>query len=169
MQGSDFPFLEDRILAPVARISTLLTRSGQTLAVAESCTAGLLGYLLTSVPGSSAWFAGGIIAYSNRIKAAVLGVEEAVLDEHGAVSRECVLQMAESVAQLFSGRVGIAISGIAGPGGGSARKPVGTVYVAWRTDSGADAQRLLFSGTREEIRQAAALEAVNGLLQRIVA
>ena len=108
----------------------MLGETGQTLAVAESCTGGAVGAALTAVPGSSAVFAGGVIAYSNAVKQQLLGVPAALLDEHGAVSEPVVKAMAEGLLSRFHCDWGIAISGVAGPGGGTVEKPVGMVCLA---------------------------------------
>jgi PncC family amidohydrolase len=167
MCGTSFILEQAKILETVSGIGSALTDKGQSLSVAESCTAGLIGHLLTHLPGSSAWFAGGVIAYSNRIKSELLGVEDEVLKDYGAVSRQCVLQMVRGVTDLCATQVGVAISGIAGPGGGTAQKPVGTVYIAWGNASRVEAKRFFFSGDREEVRQASAIEALKGLGTRI--
>jgi nicotinamide-nucleotide amidase len=167
MSGTSFILEQSGIREVVSRIASVLTDKGHSLSVAESCTAGLIGHVLTHLPGSSAWFAGGVIAYSNRIKSALLGVEEEVLNEYGAVSRQCVLQMVRGVTDLCATQAGVAVSGIAGPGGGTEQKPVGTVYIAWRNASMIEAERFFFSGDREEVRQATAMEALKGLRDRI--
>lgn len=167
MSGTSFILEQSEVREMVSRIACAMTDKGQSLSVAESCTAGLIGHVLTHLPGSSAWFAGGVIAYSNRIKSALLGVEEEVLNEYGAVSRQCVLQMVRGVTDLCATQAGVAVSGIAGPGGGTEQKPVGTVYIAWRNASMIEAERFFFSGDREEVRQATAMEALKGLRDRI--
>ena len=111
------------------RVSSLLAASGLTVATAESCTGGLLAKLLTDVPGSSGWVLGGVVAYANEVKQQVLGVSPGTLQRHGAVSAETVREMAEGVRRLLGADLAVAISGVAGPGGGSAEKPVGTVYL----------------------------------------
>jgi PncC family amidohydrolase len=108
----------------------LLSRAGLTLAVGESCTGGLLGSRLTDVAGSSSYFLGGVIAYHDSLKVQLLGVPPDVISEHGAVSAECALLMAQGVRRLSAADVGVAVTGIAGPSGGTAEKPVGTVYIA---------------------------------------
>jgi len=111
-------------------VAALLTEGKLTVAVAESCTGGLLGHRLTSVPGSSAYFVGGVIAYSNEIKTKVLGVGFDVLRKEGAVSDTVARLMAIAVRGRFEADLGVAITGVAGPGGGSDEKPVGLVYIA---------------------------------------
>ena len=122
------------------------------MATAESCTGGLVASTLTDVAGSSEWFEGGVVAYDNRIKMRLLGVPEDVLIRHGAVSRECVEAMADGVCELMRVPVGLAISGIAGPGGGTPEKPVGTVWMAWRSFDRVWSRVFLFRGERREIK-----------------
>jgi len=110
-------------------LGELLLEQGLRLAVAESCTGGLVGHLITNVPGSSQYFLGGVMAYANETKIKLLGVRQQTLDEHGAVSRETVLEMAAGVRRLLGADIGAAISGIAGPGGGTPEKPVGLTWI----------------------------------------
>jgi len=124
------------------------------LSVAESCTGGLLGARLTAIPGSSEVFVGGILAYDNSVKRAMLGVTDEELEEHGAVSEVVASKMARSVRERLKTDIGIAITGVAGPGGGTAAKPVGMVWVAL-DGIGAQARCLRLFGTREEVRQRA--------------
>ena len=133
-------------------VLALLRERGQTIAVAESCTGGMLGARLTAIPGSSDVFLGGTIAYANAVKERALGVPRDMLERHGAVSEMVARHMASAVRQAFDASVGASITGVAGPGGGTAEKPVGTVWVA--VDLGGDnrAQRLMLIGDREEIR-----------------
>ena len=126
-----------------------------TIAVAESCTGGLLGARLTSVPGSSDVVLGGVIAYSNDVKRDFLGVEEAVLDRHGAVSEPVARQMAEGARTRTGASIGRAITGVAVPGGGTPEKPVGTVWIAAALPDGTRAVQLRLIGDRDEIRRRA--------------
>ena len=135
----------------------------KTLAVAESCTGGLLASRITDVPGSSDYFLGGIVAYSNEVKKNLLGVPEEILGTLGAVSKECAERMAQGVKELFEADLALAITGIAGPGGGTEEKPVGLVYVALATPQGALVRRFKFEGAREANKWSAA-EAALGLL-----
>jgi len=112
-----------------ARIAEALTARGWLLAIAESCTGGLIGHLLTEQPGSSAYFAGGVISYSNAVKQQALGVREETLRMYGAVSAECALEMARGARAALGAHVGLSATGIAGPGGGTVSKPVGLVYL----------------------------------------
>jgi len=148
----------------VAELGECLRVEDNYLATAESCTGGLLASTLTDTPGSSEWFAGAVVAYSNEVKSNLLGVSPQVLEEHGAVSEPVVLAMAQGVLKAVGAQVSVAISGIAGPGGGSPDKPVGTVWMAWAWPSGTRARLYNFTGTREEIKGQAVMAAVNGLL-----
>lgn len=135
-------------------LGTVLSASGKTLAVAESCTAGLLGGAVTSIPGSSLYFSGGVVAYGNSAKISLLGVPPDLISARGAVSREVALAMAEGVLSLFRADLAIAVTGIAGPGGGSRGKPVGTVWVAIVALGGVRyAHRFRFPGDREAVRR----------------
>jgi nicotinamide-nucleotide amidase len=132
---------------------------GYKLAVAESCTGGLLGERLTNIPGSSDVFLGGVIAYHNDVKRNLLGVRTEDLDEYGAVSEQVALQMASGVREKLGADVGVSVTGIAGPGGGTAEKPVGLVWIAVHA-SGVKARRFHVGGDRAEIRQRAAQAAL---------
>lgn len=129
---------------------------GATIAVAESCTGGLLGMRLTAVPGSSRTFIGGMLAYANAVKVGELGVDPAVLEAHGAVSEPVARAMASGARQRFGTTVGIGITGIAGPDGGTPEKPVGTVWVAVDLDGEVHAVRAVLPGDRQEVRYRAA-------------
>jgi len=122
-------------------VGRLLIESEQTLAVGESCTGGLIGHRVTDVPGSSAYFAGGVIAYSNEAKVSLLGVDPATIEREGAVSEATVMEMARGVRRALGATLGLATSGIAGPGGGSPEKPVGTVCIAVAWEGGEWARR----------------------------
>jgi nicotinamide-nucleotide amidase len=122
------------------------------MAAAESCTGGLVSSTLTDVAGSSDWFEGGVVAYDNRIKMRLLSVPQEVLARHGAVSRECVEAMVCGVCVLMRVPVGLAISGIAGPGGGTPDKPVGTVWMAWKHFDRVWSRHFLFAGGRSDIK-----------------
>ena len=128
---------------------------GHTIAVAESCTGGLLGARLTSIAGSSDVVLGGVIAYSNEVKRDLLGVDEQSLATQGAVSEAVVREMAQGARERVKATIGIAITGIAGPGGGTPEKPVGTVWIAAALPDGTRAVQLRLIGDREEIRRRA--------------
>ena len=134
---------------------------GRTLAVAESCTGGLIGSMLTAVPGSSDVFQGGWITYSNGMKEAHLGVSPQLIAQHGAVSRETVMAMAEGACARSGASLAISVSGVAGPGGGTAEKPVGTVWIGLHdTQLGTRARRFVFPGERDIVRDRAAKTAL---------
>lgn len=152
-------------------IGSLLKSRGLWLATAESCTGGLLGHLITDAAGSSEYYLGGFISYSNDSKERWLGVAPATLKQFGAVSRETVLEMARSIRKVFGEEyqsdkiIGISISGIAGPGGASPEKPVGTVWIGISSTAGDDAFRYQLEGDRSEIKTQSALKALE-ILQR---
>lgn len=144
-----------------------LRHRGDTVAVAESCTGGLLGKRLTDVPGSSATFLGGVIAYANEVKVRELSVDAAVLEGHGAVSEPVAAAMAQGVRVRFGSTWGVSITGIAGPDGGSADKPVGTVWIGVDGPDGTKAHRSIWPGSRPEIRARAAQAAMYQLHRRV--
>jgi len=149
-------------------IGCALTAKGASLAVAESCTGGLLGERITSIPGSSTYFLGGVISYANTAKHDLLDVPASVLDEHGAVSEAVARLMAEGARNRMRSTYALAITGVAGPGGGSADKPVGLVYIALATPENTLVERKKFGGEREPIRWQAAQAALD-LLRRHLA
>ncbi|MFP4072058.1 MAG: CinA family protein [Desulfovibrionales bacterium] len=148
----------------VAEIAARLEERKLMLATAESCTGGLMAHVLTNVSGSSAWFAGGVVAYSNALKEILLGVDKNVVASHGAVSEECVRAMARGVCSKLGTGVGIAVSGIAGPTGGTPEKPVGTVWIGWALEDIVWAERFQFEGNREEIKVQAVRAGLKGLV-----
>jgi nicotinamide-nucleotide amidase len=150
-------------------VGKLLKDTGKTIATAESCTGGYIAHLITSVPGSSAYFKGSIIAYSNEIKTKELGVSEQLLQESGAVSEEVVKQMADNIRNRFSCDYSIAISGIAGPDGGSPEKPIGLVWIAIAGHSGIQTNKYIFGDNRERNIRRSALQALNLLRKTILA
>lgn len=157
---------EDTLETVVGR---LLAERGETLATAESCTGGLLAERVTRVPGSSAWFVGGVVSYSNRLKTRLLGVPEELLAEHGAVSEAVARAMAEGARQRLGADWAVAITGIAGPGGGSDEKPVGTVDFAWAGPAGETVhRRRRFLGDRDWIRRLSAQFALERLRRRLM-
>ncbi|MDD2679987.1 MAG: CinA family protein [Candidatus Omnitrophica bacterium] len=137
-----------------------LLKSGQTVATAESCTAGLLSSLLTLLPGSSRYFILGITTYSNKVKGSVLKVPAALIRKKGAVSKETALLMAQKVRKLAKADLGISITGIAGPDGGTPRKPVGTVFIALSSKNKSSCKKFVFKGNRNSIRKQAAIKAL---------
>ena len=117
-------------------VGKILLERNETIATAESCTGGYLAHMITSVPGSSAYFLGSVIAYSNDIKMSQLGVQKATLDAYGAVSEQTVIEMSEGIRRKYGTTYGMATSGIAGPDGGTPEKPVGTVWIAFSGPEG---------------------------------
>ncbi len=141
----------------------------QMLALAESCTGGSLGQAVTAVPGCSTWFERGFVTYSNLSKTQMLGVDADLIHREGAVSATVVEQMAVGALRHSTAQWAIAVSGVAGPDGGSEARPVGTVWIAWVGPSGeAQAQRFNFPGSREAVRSASVAAGLRGLLDRLV-
>lgn len=152
-----------------AVVGRLLRESSRTLAFAESCTGGLASSMLTDVPGSSAYFLGSVVSYADEAKRQLLGVSPSTLREHGAVSAESAVEMARGALEKFGSDFAVSITGIAGPDGGSAEKPVGTVFFALAERGGAGtAKKRLFGGDRLVIRRAAAIHALELLRRRLV-
>ena len=156
--------LSDFSLFELEQLAHLLRARGQILGTAESCTGGLAAAWLTSIPGSSKWFRGGVVTYANELKTRFLGVPEETLREHGAVSEETVKAMAEGAIRALQVNHSLAITGIAGPDGGSEEKPVGTVWAGASIDGQTSAKRFQFSGNRNEIRSQAAKHALLWLM-----
>lgn len=144
-----------------------LRESGATLSTAESCTGGYIASLITSIPGSSDYFMGSVVSYSNKSKEELLDVEAGVLKNQGAVSKEVVMQMALGAQQKFGTTFAIATSGVAGPGGGSDEKPVGTVWIATATPEGVKAKKFSFGNNRKRNIRKAALMALDLLRREI--
>lgn len=136
-----------------ADVVQMLCARGYTIGLAESCTGGMLAAAITSIPGSSACFELGVVSYSNQAKNRLLAVSQAVLDECGAVSEETAAAMARGIRHLAQSDIGLAITGIAGPGGGSPEKPVGLVYIAITWNNFMICTENRFSGSREMVRQ----------------
>lgn len=157
---------DDSLAAAVGRA---LAKRGATMATAESCTGGMIGALMTDVPGSSGYFVGGAITYSNEEKMRQLGVPESVFIEHGAVSEACVEAMAQGAKERFGVDYGVAVSGVAGPGGGSPEKPVGTVWMAVAGPEGTVAKRRVWPTSRDRGRKLAAYWAMSAVLRAVVA
>lgn len=158
MNECGIPGLETRLVA-------VCKKQGVTLATAESCTGGLIAERITSVPGSSAVFLGGIVSYANEVKRDLLGVSSGILDGVGAVSAECAMAMAAGVRERLKADVAVSVTGIAGPDGGTTQKPVGLVYLGVATASGVNVERHFFSGDRQAVRQQAADCALTLLLE----
>lgn len=149
----------------VAAIAMKLQSKNLTLATAESCTAGLLAACLTHVPGASDWFRGGVVVYSNDLKQSLAGVKPETLRRCGAVSREVALELASGARKRCGADLGVGITGIAGPGGGTDEKPVGTVHLAVAGPSGVRHRSLSLHGDREEIRRDSVREALKELIR----
>lgn len=150
----------------VRELAQHLQRRGWWLACAESCTGGGIAAALTDLAGSSAWFDRGFVTYSNQAKQEMLGVAAATMARYGAVSRETVLEMAAGALTHSAAQLSVAVSGIAGPGGGSVDRPVGTVWLAWASASEVAAECEHFDGDRAAVRAAAVDAALRGLLER---
>jgi len=146
-------------------VGRLLRQRGLTLAVAESCTGGLIGHRLTDVPGSSAYYLGSVTAYAYEAKEALLGVRHNTLYAHGAVSAETALEMARGIRRVLQADLGLAVTGIAGPDGGTAEKPVGLVYIGLAAPDGEWVERHVWAGERRE-NKAASAEAALALVRR---
>ncbi len=149
-------------------IGRMLAGSGKTLSAAESCTGGLISSMITSVAGSSAYYLGSVTSYANSVKAGVLGVPGETIEEHGAVSRECVAAMAEGVRKLTGSDFSVATSGIAGPGGGSDTKPVGLVWIAVSSAKGTETFSMTFRSDRKRNIERFASSALNLLRLKLV-
>lgn len=164
--GSETLFARDE--RPIEAIVLELARErGLKLATAESCTGGLVGARLTEVPGASEVFLGAVVAYANEIKQALLGVSSETLGQHGAVSAECALEMARGARQALGVDVALSVTGIAGPDGGSADKPVGLVFFCATSEKETLAQEIRFSGDRDQIRRYATVAALH-LMRRLL-
>lgn len=148
-------------------LGELLTRQKKTIAVAESCTGGLVSNLITNSPGSSVYFLGGITAYNNQAKIDLLKVPEKIIQEEGAVSRACVVSMAQNVKKIFYSDIGIGLTGIAGPNGGSVQKPIGSVYIAVTDGQKTICKFFKFNGDRLEIKQKASETALKMIKELI--
>lgn len=148
-----------------------LAAGRRVIATAESCTGGWIAKSLTDIPGSSDVFHYGIVSYSNGAKESLLGVQLATLEEHGAVSEAVVVEMAQGALQLSGANIAVAVSGVAGPGGGSEEKPVGMVWFAWAVRDGSkiasSTSCMNFDGDRELVRELTVAHALQGALERL--
>lgn len=151
----------------VAQIAEELRGRGQMMATAESCTGGLIAGACTALSGSSDWFERGLVSYSNRAKTDLLGVPPDLIAAHGAVSEPVARSMAEGARQLSHVDWSLAVTGVAGPSGGSPGKPVGTVWLAWDTPGGSHTRLCVFPGDRAAVREATVRHALEGLLEYI--
>lgn len=151
-----------------ASLADLMLRLGLRLAVAESCTGGWLAKVVTDLAGSSAWLDRGFVTYSNAAKQEMLGVRAETLAAHGAVSEAVVSEMVIGALSRSAAQVAVAISGVAGPGGGSPEKPVGTVCLAWAWPKGrVETRRFHFGGDRDAVRRRSVQAAIDGLVERL--
>ncbi|MBN2461005.1 MAG: RNA-binding S4 domain-containing protein [Candidatus Cloacimonetes bacterium] len=144
-----------------------LLGQGKTLALAESCTGGMAAQVITSLPGASNFFLGGLTAYSNQVKNRLLEVKGDTLEKYGAVSRQTALEMVQGTRKLFQSVAAGAVTGIAGPGGGSTEKPVGTVFIAVADNTKVEVKHLFLKGSREEIRKKSVLELLKLILENL--
>lgn len=151
------------------QLGEALRDRGWTIAFAESCTGGLVGHRMTNIPGSSDYYLGSVTAYAYNAKEHLLGVEAATLEQHGAVSETTVLEMATGIRNALGADLGISISGIAGPGGGTTEKPVGLVWIGISSSVEIKAKRFNFAGGRLEVKQQAADEALRMALEALKA
>jgi len=159
----------DRELADKAqRLAEALEGRDCRLAVAESCTGGWIGKCLTDLAGCSSWFEGGVVCYSNAAKQALLGVSDQALAEFGAVSEAVATELVRGAVERFDADVGVAVTGIAGPSGGTADKPVGSVWFGWYAGDGTvTTQRVVLDGDREAVRRETVAAALDGLLEQL--
>jgi PncC family amidohydrolase len=149
------------------RIGEVLRESGQRMAVAESCTGGLIGHRITSIPGSSTYYMGSITAYAYEAKVRLLNVKWETLEENGAVSDETVSEMALGVRRALAADIGVSVSGIAGPTGGTLEKPVGLIYVGFSSAKGIWTTHKIFKGNRKKVKEQAADYALTFLLEHL--
>jgi nicotinamide-nucleotide amidase len=149
------------------RLGRALLIHGWRVATAESCTGGWIAKAITDVPGSSQWFHGSVVSYANAAKRDLLGVPDEVLVVHGGVSEAVVRAMAEGLRVRTGVEVAVAVSGVAGPDGGTEEKPVGTVWFAWATPRGTSAERCEFPGDREAVRRYSVAHALERLVARV--
>ncbi|MGH8381040.1 CinA family protein [Pseudomonas sp.] len=155
----------DPITALSARLGEHLRRFNAQVTTAESCTGGGIAEAITRIPGSSAWFEAGYVTYSNAQKTRQLGVPETLFAQVGAVSQEVVEAMVRGAQAASGARFAVAVSGVAGPDGGSPAKPVGTVWLAWADGSHVSTEHRHFDGDRDEVRRQTVIAALEGLLQ----
>jgi PncC family amidohydrolase len=158
---------DDRLVALAQRLYDTCVERGLTVATAESCTGGLVAHAITEIAGSSAYFRGAFVTYANDVKRDQLGVAQELLDAHGAVSAQVARAMAEGARIRLGADLAVAVTGIAGPGGGSPEKPVGLTYVGVADDAGVDVRRHLWTGDRSENKRDSAVSALALLLDRL--
>ncbi|MBL1264651.1 CinA family protein [Methylomicrobium sp. RS1] len=157
--------LSDDLVELAGRLGQRLSEAGHMLALAESCTGGWIAQSVTEIAGSSVWFDRGFVTYSNSAKTAMLGVRESTLQQYGAVSPQTASEMAAGALAHSAADIALAVTGIAGPGGGTAEKPVGLVFIAWqRRGQPCRCRELHFEGDRHAIRRQTVVKALRGLL-----
>ncbi len=156
-----------KIPFPETVIGPLLLLRGLKLVTAESCTGGLIGHWLTNVPGSSEYYLGGVVSYSNALKMQLLGVQAATLEKYGAVSEQVAMEMAQGARLRLGGDVALSVTGIAGPGGGSAEKPVGLTFVGVSAPWGESVARFVWAGERVENKKESARAALQLLVEAL--
>jgi len=163
---------EKTLTALVQQVAARLLAARGALVTAESCTGGWVGKACTDLPGSSQWFRGGAIVYDNDLKTRLVGVRQVTLERHGAVSEATVLEMARGALESLGGTISVAVSGVAGPDGGTPQKPVGTIWFGWALHRGealeVTAEHHVLPGDRDDIRREAVALALRGVLQRSV-
>ena len=158
---------DDPLVSLAERLQATCIASATTVALAESCTGGLVAAALTAIPGSSGYFLGGVVSYADDAKRDLLDVDPAILAAHGAISAQVARAMAEGARARFRASVAASVTGIAGPDGGSAEKPVGLTFVGVADDEGADVRRFVWSGDRSANRLDSAVAAIELLLERV--
>ena len=169
LQNNELPARSGRALEAeiIQDLATQLRRRGWLLATAESCTGGMIAAACTDLAGSSQWFERGFVTYSNAAKTELLGVPAALIEVHGAVSEPVARAMATGAVARSHAQVAVAVTGVAGPTGGSADKPVGTVWFGWSTDGVVSTEMRRFAGDRAAVRQATLAHALRGVVQRM--
>jgi nicotinamide-nucleotide amidase len=155
----------DPLIEQAARVGARLKESGALLVTAESCTGGWVSQAVTAIAGSSDWFERGFVVYSNAAKEELLGVRRETLDQHGAVSEQTARELALGALARSRGTISVAVTGVAGPSGGSAAKPVGLVCFAWATRDAARTESRHFAGDRESVRRQSVIRALEGVLE----
>jgi PncC family amidohydrolase len=153
------------------QIGSLLRKHGKTISIVESCTGGFISHRITNVPGSSNYYCCGVIVYSNQSKIDILHVSPEILKKFGAVSRQTAIEMAQGIKQVSGSDLGLAVTGIAGPGGGTPEKPVGLVYICLASDESVVCKEFRFKGKREEIKfqaSEAALQIIKKHVQALI-
>lgn len=159
----------DILVARAAQVGSALSSRGLTMVTAESCTGGLVGHVLTEVPGSSAWYLGGVVVYSDALKRRLAGVPGEVLATHGAVSAEVAAALASGVRERLGADIGVSVTGIAGPSGATPTKPVGLVHVAVADETSVTTERHVWDGDRGANKRASADAVLRALLARVAA